>query len=431
MLRTIGLSLATGLLCTVTSLAAPMDWTACVQLAKQNNPDLKASESGVEKASSQNVVAKSGFYPVVTASANTSVNGDLDQNPTQAIGAQARRDDPTKDYSLSLNIKQSLYSGKRDQYEVKRSEAVLQSAHSDVDLTRNNLYLELRQNFDLALYYHELVALNRKTLDRRRQNVKIVKLRYDGGHEHKGSLLKSEAAVAQAELDLIEAERAYHMALSNIEKSVGSPLPPDTTIVGKLREPTTRQEPDFKSILLKSPTRAKAEAQVKAAEATVVVERSAYFPDLAAVGSVTRTGGIDTPNDDRYSVGLTLTVPLYNGNKTPANVRSAVAELSRNQYLLSATEQKTMVEIKQAYTNLIDAKDRVIVQGKFVNASTLQAEITRSRYTLGLVTFQEWDVIENELFANEKNLLASRKEAALALAGWEHAQGMKLEDVPR
>ncbi len=409
---------------------ADLNWSTAVQMTQQNNPELKQTHSSVDAAKAQTTVARSGFLPTVTAAATGALNGDIGDNQTQ-VGGAGGRGDPTKDYKLSLTVKQSLFNGNRDQNDLKRSESLVEAAQSDVDAIRNDLYRDLRQAFDQALYYQELVQLNRRAMERRRQNVRIVKLRYGGGHEHKGSLMKSEAAANQAETELIQAQRNLQVALTKMSQIIGSPVAPDSRLIGQLREPVSQKEPDYKAMVEKAPTRRKIEAQLRAAESRVAIERSSMRPDLSAHGSITRDGGIDAPNTDRYAVGLTLTVPLYDGSRTTGSVRAAVAEMAQTQYARENTDWLLLVTYQNAFATLADARERVGVQTRFVAASQTQAEITRSRYTLGLVTFQEWDSIENELITNEKALLSSRKDAALALAGWEHAQGVKLEDSIR
>jgi hypothetical protein len=53
----------------------------------------------------------------------------------------------------------------------------------------------------------------------------------------------------------------------------------------------------------------------------------------------------------------------------------------------------------------------------------LRAEIARSKYNNGLLSFEDWDLIENDLINRQKALLVSVRERVTAEAGWEQARG--------
>jgi outer membrane protein TolC len=120
---------------------------------------------------------------------------------------------------------------------------------------------------------------------------------------------------------------------------------------------------------------------------------------------------------------------LYDGGKTPANVRGAAADLARSQYELAESDQTSLGNLQLAYASLLDGKERVDLAAKQLAASQLQAQTTRDLYTLGLSAFQQWDQIENELIANEKSRIGSRRDAALALTEWERLLGREFKGV--
>ena len=58
-----------------------------------------------------------------------------------------------------------------------------------------------------------------------------------------------------------------------------------------------------------------------------------------------------------------------------------------------------------------------------MKAAQVRAEIARSQYTSGLLAFEDWDLIENDLIENEKQALLARRTAARAAAAWDRALG--------
>ena len=57
-------------------------------------------------------------------------------------------------------------------------------------------------------------------------------------------------------------------------------------------------------------------------------------------------------------------------------------------------------------------------------AATARSTIATEKYNTGLMTFEDWSVIEEDLITREQNLL-SRKSTAMQLeATWEQAVGV-------
>ena len=53
----------------------------------------------------------------------------------------------------------------------------------------------------------------------------------------------------------------------------------------------------------------------------------------------------------------------------------------------------------------------------------MRATIARSQYTSGLLKFEDWDLIENDLIDNEKQWLTDQRDAVRAQTGWDRARG--------
>jgi outer membrane protein TolC len=52
-----------------------------------------------------------------------------------------------------------------------------------------------------------------------------------------------------------------------------------------------------------------------------------------------------------------------------------------------------------------------------------RADIARTKYNNGLMTFENWDIIENDLIQRQKSFLQGQRDRVVAEAAWEQAQG--------
>jgi len=68
------------------------------------------------------------------------------------------------------------------------------------------------------------------------------------------------------------------------------------------------------------------------------------------------------------------------------------------------------------------------VQGKFFEAARERAKITQAQYSTGLISFDNWTIIEDDLVNAKKSFLDVQADALIAEANWIQAKGGTLYD---
>ncbi len=118
-----------------------------------------------------------------------------------------------------------------------------------------------------------------------------------------------------------------------------------------------------------------------------------------------------------------VSLPLFSGGQTFFDVRSAAAERDRTKATLDSTDNQVVFALQQAFATYQDAAGKVGAQEEFLHAAQVREEIATSQYTAGLLSFQDWDLIEEDLITNQKSMLTSRRDAVITEATWERIQG--------
>jgi outer membrane protein TolC len=95
---------------------------------------------------------------------------------------------------------------------------------------------------------------------------------------------------------------------------------------------------------------------------------------------------------------------------------------------METSERELQAALAQAHAGFIAAVAKLAVDEEFAAAAQLRAEIARSKYNNGLLSFENWDIIENDLIARQRALLASRRDRVIAEAAWQQAIGQS--DLP-
>ncbi|TAN37471.1 MAG: TolC family protein [Verrucomicrobia bacterium] len=387
----------------------------CLDEAVRHQPDVAAAKEALQRAEFQYRAAMSAFLPQLSANASA-------DRSSVASGSNVL---VNNSYTANLQAQESLYSGGHDTALLAQRTAEREVACEQYRLALAQLSFDVRVAFARQLYAVDLIEQTSVIVKRRAGNADLVALRYEGGREHKGSLLRMQAILSQARLDQESAQRALDVARQRLARALGREMPV-AVINGSLVCEPPETMADCDKLAEAVPDVRIAAAQAKAAKAGVRVAKSEYFPTITAAGSVSRSDDVFFPQNDGWSVGVQLNYPFFSGGRNIMDVRTAQSDERRFAWLLRSQWQQTLTDLRQAYSDWLDAYQRLSVQKEFLQAATIRAEIARNQYTTGLLSFDNWDIIENDLITQQKAELTARRDAALAQAAWEKARGISL-----
>jgi outer membrane protein TolC len=122
-------------------------------------------------------------------------------------------------------------------------------------------------------------------------------------------------------------------------------------------------------------------------------------------------------------VGASISIPLFSGGKDYYATKSAsesrkAASLSRENVL-----RVGLAKLKAAYSTYLESVLKLEVDRTFADALIAREKIAREKYNNGLLTFEDWDIIENDLINRQKSLLQSERDRIVSEAAWEQALG--------
>jgi len=388
----------------------PLTWEESVRQATAVNPDLRAARDSLQAAEMAVHGAGSGFLPQVSGSV-----ARTDGTATSTSNAPAT--------SSALVVNQNLFTGFGDQASVAQARANRAAAEANLRAARAKVSYDLKSAFATLRYATDDQALSADIVYRREQNLRLVELRYESGNENKGSLLLSQATLSQARLGLLQANQALPVAQAQLARVLGRDDPPALSLVGTVPTATPPAQIDYASAVLDTPDQQRALAQVQAAKAGVDIAASAFWPSLNLTGTASRTNSDAMPDYRSSNVLLSLNVPIFSGGKTYYGVRSASAQESVAEAQREGLLRQLRAQLEQAYANYILAVTQLDVAEEFQKAAQVRAEIARNKYSNGLMSFEDWDIIENDLISRQRTLLLSQRDRIIAEAAWEQALG--------
>ena len=319
-----------------------LTWGQCIREAAKNHPDLIASQQTVKQSEAAKQQVASGLFPQVAAS--------LSAQTTQSHGK------PTDAYSYGVNGTQLIFDGIKTINNVNAASENIIAAKQGFRFTSVTVRFRLRGAFIDLLKAQEMLRIAEEIYQIRRGNLELITLRYESGLEHKGALLTAEADLADAKYVISQTKRALQVAQGEMVKEMGRKQFSPLEVQGDLQvNDDVAQEPDFKLLAKNNPSWQQISAQKRAAEFSLKSAYANYFPVVTGSAGANRSGDRWSPQNKQLDLGVSLSLPLFEGGLRTAQVaqaRALVKQLEENQ---RSAWDGAVLSLEQNWASLQDA----------------------------------------------------------------------------
>ncbi len=400
-----------------------LTWESCLATASEHNPDILAAQFNVRRAAAAAKAAAGAKYPTVSVEAS-SAQAEDGAASSGAAGAMSPASQQSSDEtSLSLVARYDLYTGGRINAEIRGANASRRQADAGLAATRHEVFCDLRRAFVRLLYAQESIELSKSIARQRETNVGLVQLRFEGGIEHKGSYLFSRALYEESLADIRQAERNRQVAQIELARLMGRPSPAAFSAAGKLDVLWRAASTNWDEWVRVHPLGRAKEAALDIALEDVEKARSKFKPSLTLVGSSSVYSKEMDLDQYRWKVAMVLSLPLFAGGQNVNALAASEAGACAAGEELRSTREKLRAQMETAFELLLNARERVDAQRTLLSAVTVRAEIARQQFNSGLLRFENWDLIENDSIAKQKQMLEALRDALLADIALRQALG--------
>ena len=396
-----------------------LTWQQCVSEARQAHPDLFSAFALLQQAEADKHITEGSLLPQLGLGASSQQNGTTEKG----IGASSIA-------AYSLSAEQLLYDGHKTSNQVASNEESIKAAKYNYSAVSSNVRYALRSAFTQLLLAQDLVGLTVEIAERRQKNVRLINLYYQGGKEHIGSLHQAQADLAQAEFEVSQAQRGLVFAQTRLASALGRDIHKPLRVQGSYRaSDLSAEKPDLALLAKNNPLFHQLDSKTQSARYALDVARSAFSPRLSLTSSVGRSSPDRWPvNAVDWRGGVTLSVPIYEGGSGRERVSRAKAVLSQQNAQQKSGYLQIFDTLEQNWKNFQDARRLVVVQKKQLDAAIDRSAIANAQYSNGLVKFNDWVIIENNLVGTKKNYLNAEANLLIAEAQWIQVKGGGLDD---
>lgn len=408
--------------------AEELSWQACVKEAARNHPDLISAQQKTAQQEAAKRISASGLYPQIKANLGLSTSERKGGQSTSGSvsGSSTRSVTDTVTYGVTGN--QLIFDGFKTVNEVNAAKENIKASGENYRFASTQVRLNLRNAFINLLKAQELIKVTNDIVKIRRDNLVLITLRYQSGLEHRGALLTAEANLAQANFQLNQARRDIELAQWQMTKEMGrSEFKPIEVTSSFGVSDTAKLKPDFAALIKNNPSILQAAAKKNAAFFNIKSTYADFLPQLSGSASADSARNSNTTRSSEWSLGLGVTMPIFEGGLRLAQVSQAQAAFAQAEADERSIRDTVYVSLEAAWVALQDALETVEVQNKSLQAALERSKIAEAQYSTGFITYDNWSIIEDNLVRAKTEYLNAEANALFAEANWIQAKGETLE----
>ena len=400
----------------------PTEWTlsTCIDYAMQQNISIRKNRITAESSNIDIKTAKAALFPSLSfSSSHNYVNRQLTEDTNQKKNSY--------NGSYGLNASWTVYNGGKLLKTVEQEKLNKQIAELTVEQSKNEIETSITQIYVQILYAAESAKINENTL-------KVSEAQRDRAKEllAAGSIAQSDYAQLESQCStdkyqLVTAQATlqnYKLQLKQLleldgeeEMQISMPALSDQDVLTLL--PTKTDV--YKAALTLRPEIEASKLSIKTSEMEVAIARAGYLPtlDLTAGTGTSHTSGSDftfeqqVKNGWNNSVGLTLSVPIFNNRKTKSAVEKAKLQKETSLLNMLDEEKNLFKTIEGLWLDANSAQQSYAAASEKLRSTQVSYDLIDEQFNLGMKNTVELLTEKNNLLAAKQEVLQAKYMAIL------------------
>ena len=432
---------------TVSAVMAQKQWTLqeCIDYALANNITLKKSQLQHQSALEDLKGAKAALLPTVNASTNQS----LGYQPWKDSGistvtngvVNTKVDKTYYNGSYSLSGQWTVWNGGRNTNTVKLDKLAEQQAELTTQETANSIQERIAQIYAQILYLDENVKVNEQMLQTSKKNEERGQEMVNVGKMSRADLAQLTSQRANDEYSIVESKSQllnYKLQLKQLleitdeqEFDVVVPEISDERILSEVPSLQTVYE----EALLNRPEIERLQLAIKSSDVSLRLAKAGWMPNVSVNGGVTTstnslnsTGwGNQIKTNVNTSIGLGVSVPVYDGRSTKTAVNKAKIQQLQAQLNLQDQQKTLYTNIQQYWLNATTNQEKYKAASSSVESAQQSYELLSEQFRLGLKNIVELMTGKNNLMQAQQNQLQSKYQTIYNKQMLEFYQGGEIK----
>ena len=412
------LTLATGLRLAAQNKA----WTLedCINYALSRNIQVQQAELSTNRNRLYTEQARAARLPSLSGSVRQNFYWDKSaDSQTGAFGSLEGSNSTT--YSLSSIV--ILFNGMKVNNQLKQSELELESSRYYAETVKESIELNILNAFLQVLYAGESVTNAEKQIEATTEQLSLTEERLNLGMVSQSDYLSVKSQLASEKLTLANTRSQLAIARVSLMQLMELPVDDGFTVSspGLDQILNLNLQPDaafvYGEALAIKPQIKKAELDKESAQMDEKIAKASLLPALsldAGLGTAYSSGMSGFSYTDQLknqispSVGLTLSVPVFQKKQAKTNISLAQIDLVNAELEEANTKNQLRKEIEQASVDVLAAQSEYEASREQYQAMEESGQVASEKFNLGLMNSVDYLFEKTNLITAESKLLQSK-----------------------
>jgi len=376
-----------------------------IKLTVENHPLIKQKEDELRAAQYRVEQQKSFYLPNVNAEATYTRIGPI---PAFAFGGENLELAPANNYNVGVFVHQTLYDfGKRDS-QVDYAASFLNSVKDNEELIKNDLSDQAVRIFYGILFLEKSIAVKDTQYATLQEHLKITDLKIKNGTATDYDVLSTKTRMVEIKNEKIELQNEMNKQELYLKELIGFDRKKEINITGHFDLPmytlnsdsllsvAYNQRPELKLV-----TDARNTANL---QKTIVsqIDKPEVRADLGYGFKNGYEPNIEVMRGNWFA-GVSLSVPIFNGNLTENKVNEASAAIDAADQKIKQVKESISTDVYQSESDLKSNVERMNSTQEQIDYARGSLERAKLQYERGAGTNLE--VLDSETALTQARLL--------------------------
>lgn len=399
----------------------PRQWDlrTCIDYALKQNLTIRKNRISAESAQTDVKTARAALFPSLQASVSQRiVNRPNSESGTIISGDNITSSQSKTSYngSYGIDANWTLFDGKRLNT-IKQQTLNNRIAELSVAESQNSIEESITQVYLQILYAYESLTINQASLEVSQAEWERGRQLLEAGSISRVDLAQLEAQVSTDKYQIVLTEATiadYKLQLKQLleldgeeEMELVLPEVPDELALAPLPSRTEV----YQAALCLRPEIEAGKLEVESSDLAISIARAGYLPTLslsAGIGSTNANGSDYTFSEQvkrnwNNSLGLTVSIPLFNNRQTRSAVEKARLQKQTSQLSLQEEQKALYKSIETFWLDANSAQRRYVAAQENLRSTQASYDLIHEQFSLGMKNTVE-------LLTEKKNLLSAQQE---------------------
>ena len=379
------------------------------------------------------------------------LNGSAGQSWNWGRTQTAIKNEATGDYStvyvntnsnstnMSVSTSIPIFTGLEIPNQYALAKLNLKAAMADLEKAKEDISINIASAYLQVLFNKELHQVSLGQVELSKEQLARISRLAELGKASPAEVAEAKARVAQDEMNAVQADNNYQLALLDLSQLIELETPEGFTLSAPVVTldllPLTPPDEVYQTALTTKAAVQAAQYRLEGSKHSIRIAQSAFYPQLNLNGSLgtnyysTIDRNFSQQLQDNFSkyVGLSLSVPIFNRFSTRNRVRTARLQQENYALQLDNTKKTLYKEIQQAWYTALASESKYTSSSTAADASEESFRLMSEKYDNGKATAVEYNEAKQNLMKAQSDELQAKYEYLFRTKILDFYKGVPIE----